>query len=249
MQGEETEAGVLKGLEVLSSYPDVSAIVIARGGGSRSDLIWFEKKAIAYAIAQCRKPVITGIGHEIDLSVADLVAHESRKTPTAAAQFLVEKLSGFDRSLREAALRVRSEALAQLGDRHRELKESVRAWRQSAALVIQRHRGELADGRRRAVLDARRHLAVARKDLAGLPARLGRGALDKLRGEADKLKAARKECELKDPRRLLERGYSLVSLGGKIVKSVGDLRPGSSVETQLRDGVFSSEVRDVRRKR
>lgn len=75
---------------LVSQAPDV--IVITRGGGSRADLSWFDQKELAVAIAECPVPVVTAIGHEIDTSIADLVAHHACKTPTAAAEFLVERV-------------------------------------------------------------------------------------------------------------------------------------------------------------
>jgi len=91
MQGLQLQDEVIKALRVLSPG-GVDVIVITRGGGSRADLSWFDQKELAMAIATCPVPVITAIGHEIDRSIADLVAHHSCKTPTAAAEFLVETL-------------------------------------------------------------------------------------------------------------------------------------------------------------
>jgi exodeoxyribonuclease VII large subunit len=91
MQGEQLQAEVMAALtRLVGRGPDV--IVITRGGGSRADLSWFDQKDLAVAIAECPLPVITAIGHEIDTSIADLVAHHACKTPTAAAEFLVERV-------------------------------------------------------------------------------------------------------------------------------------------------------------
>jgi exodeoxyribonuclease VII large subunit len=131
MQGVETELDVPRALARLARVPEVDVIVLIRGGGSRSDLIWFDKEKVARAVAVCPKPVITGIGHEIDLSVADLVAHTSRKTPTAAAQFLMEKTRALETALSEAARSLRDAAREKLDRESRSLTESARAWRES----------------------------------------------------------------------------------------------------------------------
>ena len=89
MQGEETVRTVVRGLQVLVSE-QVDAIALIRGGGSTTDLAWFDREEIARAIASLKVPVLTGIGHEIDNSVADLAAHTAFKTPTAVAAFLAE---------------------------------------------------------------------------------------------------------------------------------------------------------------
>jgi len=86
MQGRETESGLIKALERIASHLDkFDLAVIIRGGGSQTDLSWFDNYNIAYYITQFPLPVITGIGHEKDLSVTDIVAHRSLKTPTAVA--------------------------------------------------------------------------------------------------------------------------------------------------------------------
>jgi exodeoxyribonuclease VII large subunit len=92
MQGENTVREVVSGIEVLERHPGVELIVIIRGGGARTDLLPFDDLALCRAVAQCSKPVVTGIGHEIDVSVADLVAHTCCVTPTDAARMLVSRM-------------------------------------------------------------------------------------------------------------------------------------------------------------
>jgi exodeoxyribonuclease VII large subunit len=91
VQGAETERTVVSAIRTLARRR-CDAIVVVRGGGSRSDLAGFDSEAIARAIALCPVPVLTGIGHEIDTSVADVVAHRAFKTPTACADFLVDRV-------------------------------------------------------------------------------------------------------------------------------------------------------------
>ncbi|MCB1185314.1 exodeoxyribonuclease VII large subunit, partial [bacterium] len=93
MQGEQLEREVLTALR-RQVDAGVDVIVLTRGGGSRADLSWFDQRDLAEAIARCPVPVVTAIGHEIDKSIADLVAHTSCKTPTAAAEFLVDVVDG-----------------------------------------------------------------------------------------------------------------------------------------------------------
>src|SRR6187401_1660991 len=89
MQGEDTSRTVRAALLAVAAQ-GLDCILLVRGGGSRIDLSWFDREDIARAIADCPVPVLTGIGHEIDTSVADLMAHRSFKTPTALAEFLVQ---------------------------------------------------------------------------------------------------------------------------------------------------------------
>ncbi|HQG32703.1 MAG TPA: exodeoxyribonuclease VII large subunit [Deltaproteobacteria bacterium] len=120
MQGENTVPEVLKGIRVLQNHPGVDVIAIIRGGGSKTDLFSFDDIEVCKAIALCEKPVITGIGHEIDVSVADLVAHTYCVTPTDVARFFVgraDEVWGFlSHAGREMSFRSR-EVLRQSGER------------------------------------------------------------------------------------------------------------------------------------
>lgn len=111
MQGEDTVRTVSAGLRALERR-GVDAIALVRGGGSTVDLAWFDKEALVRALAACRVPVLTGIGHEIDTSVADLAAHLSFKTPTAVAAWFNERALDALSFLRESVRR-----LSEIGER------------------------------------------------------------------------------------------------------------------------------------
>ena len=107
VQGDQTEKSVLRAMDALCKL-DVELIVIARGGGSKTDLYFLDNEAIARKIANCTIPVWTGIGHEIDTSVLDYVANKSFKTPTAVAEELVARFIQMRRQLEEAANTLRT---------------------------------------------------------------------------------------------------------------------------------------------
>lgn len=247
MQGADTEKDVPRALALLARDPDVEIIVLIRGGGSRSDLIWFDKEAVARAVAVCPKPVLTGIGHEIDLSVADLVAHTSRKTPTAAAQFLIEQVRTYETALSEAARSVRESARAQWERESRALSDAARAWRESSGRFVSLSQKSLSTSRELLRASARRHLTILEERLKAAPARLEGGAKGLLRSNNERLEAFRKECEFKDPRRLLARGYSLIYAGGRIAKSVRSVQAGEFIEARLADGLVTANVLATRK--
>ena len=141
MQGEQSQAQIVQALAVLARR-GVDLIVLTRGGGSRADLSWFDLQDLAVAIATCPVPVITGIGHEIDRSIADEVAHTTCKTPTAAAEFLVDRVDVVAERLARA-----SQRLVQLG--------SLRLDTAAAQLLIARR---LADQAARRILAQRLRL-------------------------------------------------------------------------------------------
>jgi exodeoxyribonuclease VII large subunit len=95
VQGHDAVESLVAGLQTADSIEDADVILLVRGGGSRTDLLAFDAEEVATAIAKCRRPVFTGIGHETDTSVADEVACRAFKTPTACAAHVVELTRGF----------------------------------------------------------------------------------------------------------------------------------------------------------
>ena len=108
MQGAETEQGMISALDRIASCIDIfDLVVIIRGGGSQTDLSWFDNYNIAYYVTQFPLPVITGIGHEKNMSVTDMVANKSLKTPTAAAEFLIDCIAAAEDKIIEISSDIR----------------------------------------------------------------------------------------------------------------------------------------------
>jgi exodeoxyribonuclease VII large subunit len=163
MQGEQLEAEVIAALRHLQAE-GVDVIVITRGGGSRADLSWFDQRDLAVAIAGCTVPVVTAIGHEIDRSIADEVAHHACKTPTAAAEFLVARVDA-------ASARVDAAAAA-LAQRARDVLREAGARLPASGRLERAARGALRQARLRARADAARLQAAVTGRLAAVEARL-----------------------------------------------------------------------------
>ncbi len=263
MQGDQTAPQVVQALVRLAGRA-VDVVVITRGGGSRADLSWFDQQALCEAIARCPVPVVTGIGHEIDRSLADEVAHTSCKTPTAAAELLVGRVRAGDDRLRRAAGALATAATAALRDTQTRLAGTIRL----GALAER----ALRDGRVRlqgqaARLDARvaRRLAAAQRRLAAaagdlrlatghrlaaagartryLAGRLEREAAQRQRSTHERLKHLDDKVRLLDPARLLERGYTLtLDASGRLLRAAGALQPGDRLRTRFADGHVDSTV-------
>lgn len=108
VQGEDAVPMIVGALKAFSRRDDIDVVMLMRGGGSKSDLAAFDDERIAMAIAGCAHPVFTGIGHEIDQSIADICAHTECKTPTACADAVIEYVTDFLSDLAHSASRVRS---------------------------------------------------------------------------------------------------------------------------------------------
>ncbi len=183
MQGEQLQAEVTRALaQQVTAVVDV--IVITRGGGSRADLSWFDQQKLAEAIARCPLPVITAIGHEIDRSIADMVAHHSCKTPTAAAEYLVDAVAAVAARVDEAATRLTrrlDEILTAAGTRL--VVEDRLARAATGALLRAQVRYRTAVGRLQQLVG--RGLTARQHRLADLRARLGGAAISHLaRGDS-----------------------------------------------------------------
>lgn len=108
VQGETAAAQIVNAIKSFSRRDDIDLVLLMRGGGSKGDLAAFDDEAMALAISQCSHPVFTGIGHEIDVSIADVVAHTANKTPTACAQAVIALVQEFQADLADTASRLRS---------------------------------------------------------------------------------------------------------------------------------------------
>jgi exodeoxyribonuclease VII large subunit len=163
VQGAETERTVVAGIRTLARR-GCDVIVVARGGGSRSDLAGFDSESIARAIATCPVPVLTGIGHEIDTSLADVVAHRAFKTPTACADFLVDRVALAMERFEEQWQAIADHALDSLSDRRQRLASVARSVATHARHAIRLRRKDLRQLRQ----------ALARETRAGLVRRSSR---------------------------------------------------------------------------
>ncbi len=266
VQGPAAERDVASALRALHGAA-VDCALLVRGGGSRADLAAFDSRAIALAVAQSPFPVLTGLGHEIDESVADRAAHLAFKTPTKAAEFLVERVAAAERQvvdLRRALGRAARMPLAGQGER---VASAARLLRAAGGRVtrlrdrleeVARSLQGLGRGRlRHAVAEEsgsrRRVCAAAERRLAESAARPERGArrVADLAGALVRVAAARLDghasrARLLDPQRTLERGYSITrGARGEALRSAAGVEPGERLSTRLASGTVWSIVEEA----
>jgi exodeoxyribonuclease VII large subunit len=247
---------------------DVDVVLVVRGGGARSDLATFDTEVVARAIATCPRPVLTGLGHEVDRSVADEVAHVALKTPTACAGDLIARVRQFRAELSRVWDAIGHAAAGRLAAADRSLAASTR----QAARVTRRSVDAEEAGLRRAAQalarqsrlaattsyalvdhDARRTAAASIRLLAhhssALNAsgqRLARRAPASARQAGRHLDAVDARVRALDPARTLARGWSITrTLDGHAVRSAGELAPGDTMVTSFVDGEVRSRVEEV----
>ena len=243
MQGEKVERSVISALDRIYREVDYwDVVVIIRGGGATSDLSGFDTYELAANCAQFPLPVITGIGHERDDTVIDMVAHTRVKTPTAAAEFLVNHLRRTAERLETFAQCVYQEVPSMLS-RERERLDSWMA-RIPARVQMCLQREGFAQERlvKRlemsvlACLQSERH----RQELC--LQRVENALSVRMQVERHRLELFSQRVKAASPDLLLKRGYSMTLKDGKAVTDASLLQPGDVVETRLAKGRFKSKV-------
>lgn len=241
-QGIDCAPSVVAALARLAA-DGVDAVLLVRGGGARTDLAGFDTDLLARAVATMPVPVWTGIGHEVDRSIADEVAHAAHKTPTAAAAALVAVVRTYLDRVDHLGGAIRRAALAGSADAARRLDRDAARTRRAAERALLRREHRLDDRRRRLAGAARRSLDRAAGGLDGR-ARSIAGRARRAVTDADRaLAAAGTRVHALDPARALERGWTITTdADGRAVRHVADLAPGAMLITRFADGTATSTV-------
>lgn len=245
MQGERTEGSIISALDAINSEADdFDCVVIIRGGGAVSDLSAFDSLALAENVANFPLPVITGIGHERDESVLDMVANKRVKTPTAAAALLIENLKHTYDHIVQAQERI------SVSVSRRMEYERVRLERVSGripvlfSLVKTRQQARIDSFFARVGAAAGRIVAEERLRLDRLSVALAPAVRQRLSAENHRLELLGQRISAVDPAILLRRGYSITLHNGRAVYSPGQLSDGDVIETRLAEGNVRSVVRN-----
>jgi exodeoxyribonuclease VII large subunit len=249
VQGEAATMQIAAALRWFSGSPRaprVDALALIRGGGSRTDLAIFDTEAVALAIADSRRPVLTGLGHEIDRSVADMAAHTALKTPTACATHLVERVTDYAQGMEErwsAVCTSSGRHLDRAGARLIEVAHAVHRRTNGAVTRAEERTGERA---RRVDTSARAVLDRAGLRLDNIAATLRNRSAQALASEARHVDSIESQVRLADPAVLLQRGWSITrGADGHVVRDVSTVRPGNRLITHFAAGTVASTVDDV----
>ena len=220
MQGEGVEQSIINALERIYDT-DYDCVVIIRGGGATSDMSGFDTLALAENVANFPIPIITGIGHERDESILDMVSHTRVKTPTAAAAFLIEHLKEvldvIDNS-QDRIARYAQQKLTTLNSQLAIVSESIP---RLFSLVKTRQESKLD------IFEQRMRTSIDRR----------------LTSESHKLELISEKLKALDPTLLLARGYSITMHNGHAVKDASTLPPGTEIETRLAKGTIHSIIK------
>lgn len=266
MQGDRAEDSIISALEHIYEYAELfDAVVIIRGGGATSDLSCFDSYMLAANCAQFPLPIITGIGHERDETVLDIVAHTRAKTPTAVAEFLIANLSETAYELDSLSQnivtlvtqRIQEEAM-QLDLLETKNSFALKGWYREQEIVLTSAKNVLTNGMQRIIRENKNRFATFEEVLEKKSAQSFRSNKEHfdqleinlrkrteqlLKEEKNKLNITEKHLELISPNNILRKGYTLTMKDGKIVKSRKDLKAGDSITTLFSDGQIDSIIK------
>lgn len=212
MQGESVEKEILRQLKKIALLKEnYDAVIIIRGGGSKLDLAAFDNLALGRAVAKFPLPILVGIGHEIDETILDKVAHLSLKTPTAVADFLINRLLHFESTILEYKNYIRNAANYVLQEEKGQLSYVQKMMQLQTGTKIQSAKTEIDQLQQRLPIAAKNNLAFAKNSLAQLE----------------------KICQLLAPETALKRGFSITTANGKVVTKKSQVKKGDILVTQL----------------
>ena len=248
MQGEQTEKSIIMALNrIYEAYSQFDVVVIIRGGGATSDLSGFDTLALAENVAQFPLPIITGIGHDRDECVLDMVSHIRVKTPTAAAALLVSQLKQVLDAIDNCQERIARYSTQKLAALHAQLSTLSELLPRLFSNVKTRQEGKLDTLANRLKLYTQQRIAAQSTLLSNLNTQIPILIERKLMTERHRLQLMEEKAKNLDPTLLLKRGYSITLKDGKAIRQADTLQEGDLVETRLAEGCILSKVVNIQK--
>ena len=222
MQGEHAAESIIEALDrVFEQKDQYDVVVIIRGGGATTDLLAFDEYDLAYVVAQFPLPILTGIGHERDESVVDMVAHTRCKTPTAVAAFIYEKMLMEETHLLD-------------------LEENIKM---GISSILEGEKVRLNELSACVVRDCSHRIMVEEQSLTLLGSQLRHAFQERLSRQIHHVELMENTLLHISPEAILRRGYSITTVDGKVLRSVSQVKKGSELRTVVSDGEVRSVVK------
>jgi exodeoxyribonuclease VII large subunit len=246
MQGKLVEPDVVKALDYFNKLEkeELDVIVVTRGGGSTADLSYFDSQKIAEKIASLDFPVVAAVGHQINTTIIDLMAHTSCKTPTAAGQCLVEKVQVFLDDLTELERSVLEKSEEILEDKRQGLQNTALRFDSALTGYFQIQKEFLLEKKHSIVNLSKMHLQDQKNKIINIGKDIGSFSKRLLEESRNYLSHIDEKIKLLDPKNILKRGYSVTYLKNKAIKSIDDLEIGDKIKTVFYQGEVESEVKE-----
>ena len=243
MQGEGIEKSIIKALDIINdNYDDYDCVVITRGGGATSDMSGFDTLELAENVANFPLPVITGIGHDRDECILDMVSHTRVKTPTAAATLLIDHLHAIDMRINDYSQRLANCATRIMDTERQRLQRLTDRIPTMMTMATERQKARLDIINERLSRHAILALSTQRERVAQLEQRMPPAIEHTLLTARHQLEMLQNRTANLDPQQLLKRGYSITLHNGKALTDPSQVRRGDIIETRLKEGIIRSTI-------
>ncbi len=243
MQGDRTEESIIAALDrIYAASTNFDAVVIIRGGGASSDLNSFDSYLLAANCAQFPLPVITGIGHERDDTVLDLVAHTRMKTPTAVAEFLIQQMQQAAGELNRLQQQLVNYSTTRLQREAVQIQQFIFRIPSTLNAKIERDRFFLSDVIQRVPRIIDSDLLMHNRQMTEFEMQLPAKITAFLNRNETQLMHAEQLIRIVSPEAVLKRGYTITRCNGKIIKKAAELTFGDEITTLFIDGEVKSKI-------
>jgi len=248
VQGSNAADEIVAAIKLLDHYSPAEVIIVGRGGGSMEDLWPFNEEKVARAIAACRKPVVSAVGHETDFTIADFVADLRAPTPSAAAELVVERRDALSNALVTARQRMTNCLKQRFSQLEMELVRAKQSLHQlSPQQRTERLLGELVGLRSRMQSAVAGSLSVKQYALQNAAPALDYVVSARLNALEHRLSQAATRLRTAGPIETIKRGYAVVMHDGKAVRSVDELQAGDELALKMSNGTVTATVNRVKR--
>ncbi|MDD2648112.1 MAG: exodeoxyribonuclease VII large subunit [Eubacteriales bacterium] len=225
VQGADAPKSIISALNAIQTVEDVDVVIIGRGGGSFEDLFCFSDESLARAIRASRVPIVSAVGHETDVSIADMAADMRAPTPSAAAEMVFPVYNDLRMTLLEL---------------NRSLYDSACAANEKRSAELRLASARLSK------MEPNRNMSEKQRELHDIAKRLALLAASGISGFQMKLKAVSSRLESVSPQNALKNGYALITMNNSLVRSAKTLKAGDDVRIKLFDGSLSATINNVR---
>ncbi len=247
MQGKQTEKSIIDALKTcLARKEEFDIVIIIRGGGDNVDLHSFDNYNIGRAIARFPLPILTGIGHKRDETVADIVAHTKLISPTAAGEFVIARTKQFEERIEQAAMRLAGRLNIELSRQTTSLETEKKHLKIFTDFFFQKKKQKfitLYENFRNIVA---KRVASNEVILTRIPFNLSMSSKSLIKTYITTLERHKDKIELMNPLKIMQRGYSLTFKNGQLVKNTEGITRGDSIETRFYKGSVESTVKEVK---
>lgn len=265
MQGNKTEESVINALDkIYNNIETFDIVIIIRGGGSKSDLSYFDSYWMAANICQFPIPILTGIGHERDLSIADQVAWQEFKTPTAVADFLVDHFVEHEQFLNSLELQLNDQIKDNLNknkelinnfsnqlyiftkellhDKERDIVNLKNTISNKTMQLLLNEKQKLNYCSEKLYIKSNKVVTKSDNSLVNLKLLLKNSVLNYITNKKHELDLIENIVEMQDPKHVMKKGYSIIRQNNKLIKSISDINKDEVIENIFVDGKTISKI-------